>query len=329
MHQFVSAALLAGSGACAPATPVQDMSALRGTIKVDGSSTVYPITEAVAEEFLSVAPRVRVTVGISGTGGGFKKFTTGETDISDASRPIKPSEVKMARQNGIEFIELPMAYDGLSIVVNQNNYWVDHLTIDEIKKIFVGENPATTWQDVRQGWPDRDIKIYIPGTDSGTFDYFKEVVADDKSIRSDVTASEDDNVLVKGVAGDEAAIGFFGCAYYFENKNKLKIVPVVNPELNKNVIPTPETIEDGTYAPFSRPLFIYVSKRASDREEVKAFINFYLENAPELARDVGYVRLPKTIYQRATENFVTKKTGTQFTDEHGAPIHGPITKVYE
>ena len=329
MIQFVSTVVLIASGACSPAAPYQDHSNLKGTIKIDGSSTVYPITEAVAEEFRSVAPSVRVTVGISGTGGGFKKFTTGETDISDASRPIKPGEAKTAEENSIEFIELPVAYDGLSIVVSKKNTWVDHLTVDEIKKIFVDDNAAKTWRDVRAEWPATTIKMFIPGTDSGTFDYFKEVVAGDKSIRSDVTASEDDNVLVKGVSGDEAAIGFFGCAYYFENKDKLKIVPVVNPELKKPITPTPETIEDGSYAPFSRPLFIYVSTKASARPDVKAFVNFYLENAGELASAVGYVQLPKEVYARVTKNFATAKAGTQFHDAAGKPVHGPLTEVYK
>jgi phosphate transport system substrate-binding protein len=329
MLHLASTALLIASGACSPATPVQDLSGLTGNIKIDGSSTVYPITEAVAEEFRSIAPRVRLSVGYSGTGGGFKKFSTGETDISDASRPIKPSELEMAKKNGIDVIELPVAYDGLSVVVNKNNYWVDQLSVDEIRKIFVDDNPAKTWQDVRPDWPDREIRMFIPGTDSGTFDYFKEVVAGDKSIRSDVTASEDDNVLVKGVAGDEAAIGFFGCAYYFENKDKLNVVPIVNPTLGKAISPTPVTIEDGSYAPFSRPLFIYVSTKSADREEVKAFVDFYLENAAELASAVGYVRLPKAVYDRAMKNYKSKKTGTQFHDANGEPVHGPVTKVYK
>jgi phosphate transport system substrate-binding protein len=321
-------------GALALTANAQDRSAdltkLSGSIKIDGSSTVYPITEAVAEEFKTAAPKVRVTVGISGTGGGFKKFTVGETDISDASRPIKPAELKLARENNIDFIELPIAYDGLSIVVNKANYWVDQLSIDEIKKIYVDSpQKAKTWKDVRADWPDRPIKAYAPGTDSGTFDYFKEVVAGEKgAIRSDMSVSEDDNVLVKGVAGDEAAIGFFGCAYYFENKDRLKVVPILNPTSNKAVEPTPTTIEDGSYAPFSRPLFIYVSTKAADRAEVKAFVNFYLEQGAELADSVGYVRLPKEIYQRAAKNFANRKTGSQFTDAQGQSVHGPVAKVY-
>jgi phosphate transport system substrate-binding protein len=330
----VSLAALAGFAAvvAAPLAWSQkspDLSSMKGSIKIDGSSTVYPITEAVAEEFKQVARNVRVTVGISGTGGGFKKFTVGETDISDASRPIKKTEVDLAKQNSIEFIELPVAYDGLSIVVNKANYWVDHLTLDEIKKIFVEGGGAKSWKDLRADWPDRAIKIYAPGTDSGTFDYFKEVVAGERgAIRSDMSVSEDDNVLVKGVAGDDAAIGFFGCAYYFENKDKLKIVPIVNPKTNQPVEPTPVTIEDGSYAPFSRPLFIYVSAKAAERPEVQAFVDFYLKNVPQLAGDVGYVRLPQAVYNKAASNFKTRKTGTQFLNDKGESVHGPVTKIY-
>jgi phosphate transport system substrate-binding protein len=277
MHKphLISLAVVIGAAGLAVSIPAsgQNTQNLRGAVKIDGSSTVYPITEAVAEEFKRVAPDVRVTVGISGTGGGFKKFTVGETDISDASRPIKKSEHDLAATNKIDYIELPIAYDGLSIVVNKGNYWVDTLTLDEIKKIYLDSaGKAKTWKDVRAGWPDREIKVYGPGTDSGTFDYFKEVIAGDKgSIRGDMSVSEDDNVLVKGVAGDEGAIGFFGCAYYFENKDKLKVVPVVNPKTEKAVEPTPTTIEDGSYAPFSRPLFIYVSTKSAERPEVQAF----------------------------------------------------------
>lgn len=303
---------------------------LKGSIKIDGSSTVYPITEAVAEEFKKVSKDIRVTVGISGTGGGFKKFTVGETDISDASRPIKKTEVDLASQNAIEFIELPVAYDGLSIVVNKRNTWVDNLTVEEIKKIFVEGTTVKTWNDVRPQWPNRAIKMYAPGTDSGTFDYFKEVVAGEKgSIRSDMSVSEDDNVLVKGVAGEEGAIGFFGCAYYFENKDKLKVVPIINPKTNTAVEPNHQSIEEGIYAPFSRPLFIYVSTKAADRPEVQAFVNFYLENAPQLTDDVGYVRLPQSVYETAKANFKARKTGTQFMDAQGNSVHGPVTAIYK
>lgn len=303
---------------------------LRGAIKIDGSSTVYPITEAVAEEFAEVCPKVRVTVGISGTGGGMKRFTVGETDISDASRPIKDKEYKVAVANGVEFIEIPVAYDGLSIVVNKRNHWVDQLSVDELKKIFLDGSPVKTWKDVRSNWPAEPISIYAPGTDSGTFDYFKEVIAGKTgSIRSDMSVSEDDNVLVRGVAGEKGGIGFFGCAYYFENKDKLKVVPIINPETGKAVTPAPDTIESGTYAPFSRPLFIYVSRKSAQRPEVQAFVHFYFEHGPELAEEVGYVRLPKAIYAKGIANFKAGKTGTHFLTRNGEKISGPLTRVYE
>lgn len=300
---------------------------LRGVVKIDGSSTVYPITEAVAEEFSDVAPGVKVTVGISGTGGGFKRFTIGETDISDASRPIKAKELAACEKNGVEFIEIPVAYDGLSIVVNKKNYWVDHLSVDELKKIFLEGTSVKRWSDVRADWPDVEIVMYSPGADSGTFDYFKEVVAGKKgSIRPDMSVSEDDNVLVRGVAGEAGAIGFFGAAYYFENADKLKIVPIDGGK--GPVTPTATTIESGEYAPFSRPLFIYVNKKSARRPEVRLFVEFYLESGPELVEEVGYVKLPKEIYSRAKRNFRTMRTGTQFLDEDGEKIKGALPNVY-
>ena len=306
----------------------QDYRRLRGTVKVDGSSTVYPIAEAIAEEFNSEAPRVSTTVGVSGTGGGFKRFAAGEIDVSNASRSIKAKEMKACTENSIEFIELPVAYDGLTIVVNKNNYWVDHLTVDELKKIFLAGNPAQKWSEVRDGWPEQEIKIYSPGTDSGTFDYFKEVVAGKTgSIRGGMQVSEDDNVLVRGVSGDEASIGFFGCAYYFENADKVKACPIVNNDGEK-VLPNKKSIESGEYNPFSRPLFIYVNKQSAERPEVQGFINFYIENAGDLAEEVGYVRLPETIYERCSENFRSGRTGTQFLKD-GEKVHGALPSVYK
>lgn len=303
---------------------------LRGSIKIDGSSTVYPITEAVAEEFAGACPKVRVTVGISGTGGGMKRFAAGETDISDASRPIKGKENKIAMQNGVEYIEIPVAYDGLSIVVNKKNTWVDQLTVEDLKKIFLDGSAAKTWKDINSSWPAVPFSIYSPGTDSGTFDYFKEVVAGKKgSIRSDMSVSEDDNVLVRGVAGDKGGIGFFGCAYYFENEDKLRAIPIVNKSIGKAVMPTPETIESGDYAPFSRPLFIYVSKKSAKRPEVQAFVRYYFEYGPELAEEVGYVRLPSVLYQRAMNRFEQNITGTSYLTAGGDKVHGPVTTVYK
>jgi phosphate transport system substrate-binding protein len=301
---------------------------LSGTIKIDGSSTVYLITEAIAEEFKTSAPAVNVTVGISGTGGGFKRFSAGETDCSNASRPIKPEENERAASNAIEYIELPVAYDGLSIVVNTKNTWVDHLTLDEVKRIWTDGSTVRTWRDVRPAWPDQPIRIFSPGTDSGTFDYFKEVVVGSKgAVRGDMSVSEDDNVLVKGITGDVNAIGFFGCAYYFENKASLKIVPI---DAGKGPItPTHDTIESGAYAPFSRPLFLYVNRKALERTEIKAFITFYLQNAGKTAESVGYVKLPAPIYARAAKNVASKKTGTQFLTPEGSPRHGTLTDLYK
>ncbi len=319
---------LLGVGVATAGMSVQPNKNLSGSIKIDGSSTVYPITEAVAEEFKKAVPKVNVTVGVSGTGGGFKKFAIGETDISDASRPIKKEEHAKATESYIEYIELPVAYDGLSFVVNPKNTWVNNLTVDEIKKIYKEGSTVKTWKDVRPSWPDKPIKMFSPGTDSGTFDYFKEVVVGDKgNVRSDMSVSEDDNVLVNGVVGDESAIGFFGCAYYFENKEKLKVVPIDN---GKGAItPSHDTVENGTYAPFSRPLFIYVNKKSIDRPEVKSFVEFYLAQAPELVDEVGYIPLPKSVYAKATANFKAKKTGTQYLDDKGNKRSGPVTEVYK
>ncbi len=300
---------------------------LKGEIAIDGSSTVYPITEAVAEEFREVAPKVRVTVGISGTGGGFKRFVIGETDISDASRPIKDKEYKAAIENGIEFIEIPVAYDGLSIVVNKDNTWAKDITVDEIRKIYLEKHAAKTWKDVRPEWPDIEIKVFGPGTDSGTYDYFHEVVGKKESIRPDMNTSEDDNVLVTGVAGNKGAIGFFGCAYYFENQDKLGVLAVVNKD-GKAVKPNHTTVEDGSYNPFSRPLFIYVNADSVDRPEVDEFVQFYLDNAAELSDEVGYVRLPSSVYETARQRFENRVTGSCYWTDDMKPIKGPVTKVY-
>jgi phosphate transport system substrate-binding protein len=330
---IAAAALTAGVTAACSAQASRgttDLRRLEGAIKIDGSSTVYPITEAIAEEFSEAAPKVRVTVGVSGTGGGFKRFAAGETDISNASRPIKKEEAEHAKESKVGFIEIPVAYDGLSIVVNPKNTWVDKLTIDDLKKIFLDGSTVSTWSDVNPQWPDVPVKIFSPGTDSGTFDYFKEIVASkDDAIRSDMSVSEDDNILVRGVTGDEGAIGFFGCAYYFENKDKLRIVPIVNPKSGKAVTPSTTTIEDGSYAPFSRPLFIYVARQAADRPEVEAFVKFYLDKAPDLVTEVGYVKLPAAMYDRARANYANRRLGTQFLDEKGEKVSGPLPAVYK
>lgn len=270
---------------------------LSGEIRIDGSSTVFPITEAVAEEFIAENPDVKIPVGISGTGGGFEKFIAQETDISDASRPIKEKEAEAAKAAGVEYIELKVAFDGLSILVNPQNTWVDYLTVEELNMIWNPGSTVKTWKDVRGEWPEEEIKLYAPGTDSGTFDYFtEEINGKTGAIRSDFTGSEDDNVLVQGIAGDKNALGFFGYAYYEENQDKLKIVPI---DSGKGpVTPTFETIKDGTYSPLSRPLFIYVNKASLEKPEVKRFVEYYLEIAKDIVQEVGYVALPDEEYEK-------------------------------
>ncbi len=296
---------------------------LSGTVRVDGSSTVFPITEATAEEFGKEHPRVRVTVGISGTGGGFKKFTVGETDINDASRPVKSNELAAAAEHSVELIELPVAFDGLSVVVHPDNDWVDHLTVDELHTIWAPESTIKSWAEVRPGFPDRPIKLYGPGTDSGTFDYFTHVVnGKSQACRADFTASEDDNVLVQGVSGDPNALGYFGFAYYAENKGRVKVVPIDGGD--GPVTPSIASINDGTYQPLSRPIFIYVSSAAAQRPEVDAFVRFYLESAESLVSQVGYVPLPGRSYELALARFADRVTGSVFA---GAAVGATIEEL--
>lgn len=284
---------------------------LRGTVSLDGSSTVFPISEAVAEEFLAVQPRVRVTVGVSGTGGGFKKFLAGEIDINDASRPIKMKEVDKANEMGIGYIELPVAYDGLSVVVNKKNTWVDHLTVAELSKIWQPGSTVTNWSDVRVGWPEMKIRLYGPGTDSGTFDYFTETInGKSGASRPDYTANEDDNALVQGISGDEGSLGYFGYAYYAANQDKLKLVPIDGGK--GPIAPTQTTINNGTYAPLSRPIFIYVRPDALDRKEVRAFVDFYIDSAAMLASEVGYIPLPDAVYAGAKKRIEVRELGTAY-----------------
>tara|TARA_B100002052_G_scaffold140818_1_gene129049 strand:+ start:3002 stop:3970 length:969 start_codon:yes stop_codon:yes gene_type:complete len=284
---------------------------LEGVVKVDGSSTVFPITEAVAEEFGKIHPKVRVTVGISGTGGGFKKFVVGEIDINDASRTIKDKEAKKAKENNIEFIEIPVAYDGLSIVVNKDNNFIDYLTVDELTAIWKAGSKMKYWSDVRSGWPRKLIKLFGPGTDSGTFDYFKEAIIGKKNnIRSDFTKSEDDNVLVTGVAGNKYALGFFGYAYYTENKDKLQVVAIDGG--GGPVKPTGKTINDGSYTPLSRPIFIYVNPESAKDVVVDEFVKFYLKHGGDLANEVGYVGMPDSVEDRVKDRYNKRLTGKWF-----------------
>ncbi len=290
--------VIAALAAAAPAWSQQKV------VRIDGSSTVYPVTEAVAEDFQKAKKQqVKVTVGISGTGGGFKKFCRGEIDISDASRPILRNETDACKAAGIEYLELPVAYDALTVVVNPKNSFVRQLTLAELKKMWepAAQGKVTRWNQVNPQWPDQPMKLFGPGADSGTFDYFTEaVVGKAKSSRGDFTASEDDNVLVQGVSRDVNGLGYFGFAYYVENRDKLRAVPIVN-EKGQAVAPSMESVENGTYTPLARPIFIYASARALAKPEVREFVEYYLANGAKLAKEVKYVPLPASAYRKGLE----------------------------
>ena len=270
---------------------------LAGEIKVDGSSTVAPITEAMAEEFNIENKDVKIPVGVSGTGGGFKRFVVGETDIQDASRTIKDSEIEKAKANNVTYTDLIVAYDGVTVAVSKENDFVDTLTVEELKKLWEPESKIKTWNDIRSEWPKEEIKLYTPGPDSGTFEFFtEEITGEARAMRSDVNPSEDDNVLVQGVAGDKNAIGFFGFSYYTENADKLKAVKI---DAGKGAVePTFDNIKDGKYAPLSREIFIYVNNASLDRPEVNDFIEFYLSNAEVIVPEVGYIPLTAEDYTK-------------------------------
>ena len=309
------AVLLMGCGGGSASTETN--TAAPAVIQIDGSSTVFPITEAVAEEFQKANQGVRVTVGISGTGGGFQKFCRGETDISDASRPISATEIEACKSAGIEYIELPVAYDGLAVVVNPKNTWASNITVAELKKLWAPEaqGKVTRWNQVRAGWPDREIHLFGAGVDSGTYDYFTEAtVGKAKSSRGDFTSSEDDNVLVQGVSGDEAALGFLPLAYLEQNKSALKVLPVDDGKKENGegaIVPSAETVRNGTYQPLSRPLFIYVGRKAAERAEVQKFVDSYF-GSQALMREVGYVELTPEIYDLVKKHFAERKVGTAF-----------------
>jgi len=296
-------------GACGNKKEQKDVSGnetakLTGNISIDGSSTVFPITEAVAEEFRKIQPDVKVTIGVSGTGGGFQKFSRGETNISNASRPIKDKEIAACAENNITYLDVEVAYDGLAVVVNPGNTWVDSFTVEELKKIWepAAQGKIMKWNQIRPEWPNEEIHLYGPGTASGTFDYFTEAInGKSGSSRGDYTASEDDNVLVLGIEGDKYALGFFGLAYYEESKDKLTLVGVHN---GKEVVkPSIETVSNGTYSPLSRPLYIYVNSTSVKHPEIVEFVNFYIDNAAKLSEDVGYIALPAELYAKQKESF--------------------------
>jgi phosphate transport system substrate-binding protein len=287
-----------------------------GPIKIDGSSTVFLISQAVAEEYQK-AGHGTVTVGESGTGGGFKKFCRSEIDVVDASRPIKQAEADDCKKAGVDFIELPIAYDGLAVVVHAKNTWVDHLTVEELKKMWAPESKMASWKEVREGFPDKKLSLYGAGTDSGTYDYFTQaIVGKEHSSRGDYTASEDDNVLVQGVEGDEGALGFFGFAYYAANKDKMKLIPIDDGNKDDGdgpIAPSVETVTNGTYQPLSRPLFIYVSTNALKRPEVDRFMTYYLANTAKLSAEVGYIPLPAKAIELATARYKARTTGSVFS----------------
>jgi phosphate transport system substrate-binding protein len=295
--------------------------ALSGSIEIDGSSTVYPISEAVAEEFQREHSGTRVAVGVSGTGGGFKRFCAGETDISNASRPIKDSEAADCEQNGVQFNEVRVAWDGLSVVTNPSNEFVACLTTDELKRIWQPGSTLDNWSQVREGFPDKALKLYGPGTDSGTFDYFTEaIVGEEDASRPDYTASEDDNVLVQGVVGDPGALGYFGFAYYEENAARLKLLGVDGG--TGCIQPSVETIESQTYAPLSRPLYIYVSDVGLAKPQVQAFVEYYLQQGAELVRSVGYIPLQPDQYAQELDEvrqLAAEAAGGEVPAEEAAP----------
>ncbi|AFY39138.1 phosphate ABC transporter substrate-binding protein, PhoT family [[Leptolyngbya] sp. PCC 7376] len=329
-----SLALITMLGACGGDQPATDTSegtdtteetteeagsGLSGSVAIDGSSTVFPITEAMAEEFQKANPDVRITVGVSGTGGGFKKFCSGETDISDASRPIKESEIALCEEGGIEYIEIPVAYDAISVVANLENDWAMCLTTAELTKIWSPDAEGTidNWSQVREGFPDQPLTLYGPGTDSGTFDYFTDAINGDEGLsRGDYTASEDDNVVVQGVAQDTGALGYFGLAYFEENVDRLRAVEVDDEDAANGegcVAPSVATVDDTTYQPLARPIFIYVSTDALERPEVSAFVDFYMqEENGSLVSEVGYVAMSSEIYSKAITRIEEKTVGSIF-----------------
>lgn len=283
-------------------------------IRIDGSSTVFPITEAIAEEF-QIATKIKTTVGISGTGGGFKKFCRGETDMTQASRPILKEEMEACKAAGIEYIELPIAYDALTVVINKDNDFITSMTVDELKTMWEpsAQEKIKNWNQVNPAWPDRPLNLFGAGSDSGTFDYFTEaIMGKAKSSRGDFTASEDDNVIVRGVAGDVGAIGYFGFAYFAENQDMIKAVSIVPKAGEAAVPPSEENVMNGTYQPLSRPLFIYVNAKSAETPEVSNFIDYYIANSKELIQEVKFIPLPDNEYAAVTEHWKARKVGTGF-----------------
>jgi phosphate transport system substrate-binding protein len=325
---FVILPLAAGLAACGGGVESDSGTPGPQVITADGSSTVAPVTEAVAEEFQRANAGTRVTVGTSGTGGGFQKFCRDETDISDASRPVTPAEAEACAKTGVSYIEIPVAYDGIAVVVHPKNTWATSMTVAELKTLW--EPPAqgkiTRWSQIRSGWPDREIHLFGAGVDSGTFDYFTEaIVGKSKASRGDYTSSEDDNVIVQGVGGDENALGYFGFAYYEQNHDKLKLVAIDDGDDTNGagpIAPSPESVKTGSYRPLSRPIFIYAKVKALERPEVKSFIDFYLNQGIPLIREVGYIPLTDQEYTMVRGRFNARTTGSMF---EGVDSHSQLT----
>jgi phosphate transport system substrate-binding protein len=292
-------------------------------VKIDGSSTVFPITEAVAEEFQKANKGLKVTVGVSGTGGGFKKFCRAETDIANASRPITKSEMEDCKKAGVEYYELPVAYDALTVVFNPRNTWLKQATVEELKKLWEpsAQGKVMRWNQVNPAWPDAPVKLFGAGSDSGTFDYFTEaIVGKSKSSRGDYTASEDDNVLVQGIAGDVNALGYFGYAYYAENTKRLSALPIVEKAGKAGVLPSETSVINGTYQPLSRPIFIYVNAKSLSKPEVKSFVDFFMAQGAKMAKEVKYVPLPAEAYKVGLDHIAKGKKGTVFNGKNEVGI---------
>jgi phosphate transport system substrate-binding protein len=302
--------------------------ALRGNIQVDGSSTVRPIGEAVAKRYGEVQPQVQVDVGGRGTGNGFKRLIAKEIDFSQASRPVTPNEAKQLAEAGVEFVEVPVAYDGLTVVVHPSNDWVKELTIEQLQKIYGETATAQNWSEIDPTWPNEPIKLFAPGTGSGTYDYFCEVIG--TKLRTGISLNEDDNALVTGVSGNQYSIGFFGVAYFEENRSKLRAVPIVDPKTGVAHLPERDAIEKNQYSPFSRPLFLYVNRKSLDRVEVRSFLKFYVESAPELVQNVGYVKLPADVWAKVQEIVANPQAnlGGRFLDANGEKKEGSFLELF-
>jgi phosphate transport system substrate-binding protein len=310
-------------------TGARRLSALRGEVKIDGSSTVFPISEAAASAFHEEFPGVDVTVGKKGTGGGFSEFIRGEIEIADASRPIKGEELAECLKRGIRFLELPIAYDGITICVHKENRFISEISLEDLRRIYSADVALKSWKDLKGDYPDQPFKIFMPGTDSGTFDFFREViVGKEGSIRADVTPSEEDLVLVNGIAAEKFGIGFFGASYYFENRERVKALKVIDPKTAVAVEPSPANIEQARYAPLGRPIFLYVNSASMKRPEARRFVEYFLEHALEICQAAKCVPLSQELYATVRQRFEARLAGSFFYDEQGNARRGRLAEIY-